>query len=321
MALRGDRTIPKARCAEIMQVAREMGYHPNPMAVGLAVFKRSSKTIPVRAVLAWINFWPEPKELRKFTEFELYWQGANSEAEKMGYRLEEFVCHDRLTAERLEQILLARGIYGIMIPPHPLQPDWGSFNWERFSALRLGRSMMTPRTHVVTSDHVANAMTAVDAIRLHGYKRIGFVGDTAVTDRRWLFEAGFLRAQLEISQRDRLRIFAVDRLNPYASQTELTTWLKKHKPDAVLSSFPQLPDMVQKSGYRIPEDIGMAATSILDGNLDAGIHQNSEEIGRVATLMLISLIHDNARGIPLIHRELLVKGKWIDGSSLPPRHH
>ena len=37
-------------------------------------------------------------------------------------------------------------------------------------------------------------------------------------------------------------------------------------------------------------------------------------------LMLISLIHDNARGIPPIHRELLVKGRWVDGSTLPWRH-
>jgi len=36
-------------------------------------------------------------------------------------------------------------------------------------------------------------------------------------------------------------------------------------------------------------------------------------------LMLVSLIHDNARGIPSINRELLVKGKWVDGSMLPRR--
>jgi hypothetical protein len=35
--------------------------------------------------------------------------------------------------------------------------------------------------------------------------------------------------------------------------------------------------------------------------------------------MLISQIHDYDRGIPLIPRELLVEGKWVDGSSLPRR--
>ena len=45
--------------------------------------------------------------------------------------------------------------------------------------------------------------------------------------------------------------------------------------------------------------------------------QNPEEIGRVALLMLHSLISDHARGIPKIARQLLVDGTWVDGSSLP----
>jgi len=34
--------------------------------------------------------------------------------------------------------------------------------------------------------------------------------------------------------------------------------------------------------------------------------------------LIISLIHDNAVEIPPIQRELLVKGSWTNGASLPP---
>jgi len=37
--------------------------------------------------LAWINCWPDPKKLRSFKEFDLYWKGAFAEAERSGYRL------------------------------------------------------------------------------------------------------------------------------------------------------------------------------------------------------------------------------------------
>ena len=71
----------------------------------------------------------------------------------------------------------------------------------------------------------------------------------------------------------------------------------------------------------MPEDIGLATLTLLDGgNIDAGIDQNSEEIGRAAAQLLISLINHNELGVPAIGREVLIEGKWVDGSSLPIRN-
>jgi LacI family transcriptional regulator len=77
--------------------------------------------------------------------------------------------------------------------------------------------------------------------------------------------------------------------------------------------------MLGQAGYRVPRDIGLAVLSVLDGNADAGINQNSAVIGEAAVQMLISLIHHNERGIPKVCRELLVEGEWVDGRTLPPR--
>jgi LacI family transcriptional regulator len=69
----------------------------------------------------------------------------------------------------------------------------------------------------------------------------------------------------------------------------------------------------------VPGDIGLAALSVLDCPVDAGIYQYPEEIGRVSALALVTLINDNDLGIPAIHREILIKGKWVDGATLPDR--
>jgi LacI family transcriptional regulator len=95
--------------------------------------------------------------------------------------------------------------------------------------------------------------------------------------------------------------------------------LKKYKPDAILTDVSELPGLLKKIGCKIPDDLGLATTSVLDGNADAGIDQNSKEIGKVAIQLLISLINHNERGIPRVCREVLVEGQWVDGKTLPPK--
>jgi len=276
----------------------------------------------VQAALAWLNFYSDPKALRSHGEFERYWLGATATAEKFGYRLEEFACAD-MHVSRIEAVLLARGINGILLPPHGGVMDewrekWGDFHWQRFSVVRFGRSIDNPATHVVTADQVANMMLAFEETRRLGYERIGFVAEPA-SQRWYLFEAGFLMAQQRVEPRQRLPIFRIIEKDPRATMTQLTRWLKKEKPDAVINTVPTAVTMLKNAGYRVPEDIGVATMSLLDGNADSGIYQNSEQIGRAAVLLLISMIHDNDRGVPELHREILVPGRWVDGTSLPRR--
>ena len=315
LALRNSPHISEARCRQVQQMAEQMGYRPNPAASALANFKRVSKVTPIRAELAWLNLWSRPKELRSYAEFDRYWQGAFAAAEAYGYRLEEFVCEPRMPLARLEKILFSRGINGILLPPHRHTPDWQGFAWQNFSVVRFGRSIETPRVHLVGSDHVANTMLSFNEIQKRGYRRIGFVTGTA-RESGHLFEAGFFMAQRFASKAIRVPTLLFDE---HEALSKLASWLKTAKPDAVLTDVQRVPECIRKCGYRVPEDVGLAVTSVLDGNSNAGIYQNPEEIGRVGVLTVLSLINDNARGVPSIFRQHLVEGRWVDGSDLPVR--
>jgi LacI family transcriptional regulator len=96
--------------------------------------------------------------------------------------------------------------------------------------------------------------------------------------------------------------------------------LQKTKPDAIFTDCPGLRRVLASCGYQVPKDIGLAATSVLDGGASAGIDQNSKEIGKAAVQLLISLINHNERGIPDVCRELLIEGRWVDGNTLPPKN-
>ena len=298
----------------------EKGYQPNAAAATLAHFRRASHSRPVQAALAWLNFRPDPAEMFQYREFALYWKGAAACAEKHGYHLEEFLGRDYRSIKRLESVLLARGIEGIVIPPHGVTPEWGDFDWSRFSIVRFGRTAEKPRTHVVTSDQSANALLALNEIRRRGYERVGLVvgRPNMIAGASWT--GGFLQAQQFIEEKSRLPIFAMNG-DLAASQRQLAHWIKKHRPDAIFTDLKDVASMLQNLGMRVPEDMGLAVTSVLDAGAGAGIYQNSEEIGRAAVLTLLSLIKDlqivgvPSLPIPATVREA-IETAWFESRAL-----
>jgi LacI family transcriptional regulator len=318
-ALKGSPKISAALRSEIEKVAVKMGYRPNPAAAILARSRSAAGGKHIQAELGWLNFWPEPGRLRRFKEFDLYWKGAAACAEDFGYRLEEFRAKDRRSLERIEKVIQARGICGLLVAPGPLPTDWESFHWDRYSLVRLGRPTQGPSIHCVAADQMANTRMAFDAIRARGYKRIGFVG-TSCWER--FFGAGCHWAQVsamdETLQRVPPLLFdPLPETKPGAHERRFHAWLRDTKPDAILADSLDLAGQLKRGGYRVPEDVALAVASVLDGNADAGIDQNPQEIGRVGVLQLISLINESAFGIPPIRREILIHGKWVDGNSLP----
>jgi DNA-binding LacI/PurR family transcriptional regulator len=323
MALRDHPRITEAVREKVQAAACEMGYHPDAMLTALARYRKDKTEQQVHSVIAWLNCWQNPRQLRSHREFELYWKGASAAAQKFGYRVEEFTVNDQMLPRRLEQVLLTRGINGILLPPQPrpmgLNDEWSDFHWENFSVIRFGRSWTMPNAHVVTSDQVGNTILACAEIRRRGYRRLGYIAMEGSV--QWmLYEAGYLVAQKGLEPGMKLPMLTITKGAKDAQINKLNAWIKKHRPDAILTDVAAVRGMLEGAGYRVPEDIGLAAQSVLDGNADAGIYQNPEEIGRVAFLVVMSLINDNAQGVPPIFRQVLISGKWVDGSSLPARN-
>jgi DNA-binding LacI/PurR family transcriptional regulator len=226
-----------------------------------------------------------------------------------------------MTSVRLAQILSAQNIHGILLPPHTHGLALPDFDWSDFSVVRLGTSVKQPRAHIVTSDQLNCAAMAFARMWERGYRRIGYVA----SHRHDLntggnFRAGFLAAQDEhVPLRRHLDPLHLSEDDPEADTRRLKTWLRTKRPDGVIASSGNLAELLQRAGCSVPRDLGVAATSLLDGHFSAGVDQNSLEIGHVAMTTLAALIHQNERGIPQYCRRILVEGRWVDGSSLPER--
>lgn len=321
LALRGDPRISAARRKEIVATAERLGYRPDPMLASLSAYRQARKPVEIRSTIAWLNQWPDPRRLRRFHEFDAYWRGASEYAAWLGYRLEEFVVTKDMTPARLLQILLARNVRGVLIPPHSNGLDLPDFDWSLFSVVRLGTSVTHPRAHIVGSDQKNCASLAFARVWEKGYRRIGYITSLRF-DRNTggNFRAGYLSAQDEhVPLRRHHAPLVLSEESTPTDVRRLRRWLKVARIDAVVSSLGNIATVLELAGCRVPEDLGVAALSHLDGQFDAAVDQNSGEVGRVAMATLAGLVHQNERGIPQFCRRILVEGRWVDGTSLPNR--
>jgi len=305
-------------------VAEEMGYRPDPLLSSLAIYRTQKRPLTIQSSIAWLNHWEEPERLRRFREFDAYWRGAMEAAQRFGYHLDDVRWAPNCSADRFEKILLTRGVRGVLIPPHSLAPDWGGFDWKKFSVIRFGMSVRRPDSHLVTADHFRGIMMAMEKIHSYGYERIGFI--VPASFERHLggnYIGAFFAAQKILNIQHALPPLmtneAVYREQPGKAQKALHQWLLRHKPDAVLTTIPEGALMIRGLGYKVPEDIAVAGTSIYDIPADAGINQNPESIGRIAVEMLVGQINVNECGEPPAPCRILVESSWQDGKSLPQR--
>ncbi|MFM2081824.1 MAG: hypothetical protein RL380_515 [Verrucomicrobiota bacterium] len=322
MALNNSPRVSQKRREEVQRIAVAMGYVRDPFLSGLAKYRVAKGVPKSQGVIAWINHWDKPQQLRGYREFDLYWRGAKQVAKQSGYRLDELFWPTDGSAKLFEQTLIKRGVLGLLIPPHPLGVNWGDFDWRKFSLMRFGLSVRHPDSNLVTSDHQRAVVMAIQKMHEYGYQRIGLVMSES-SDSSWggNYSGGFAWAQKLLELRPGLPPM---NKNPQPSakgiaeyKTALDRWMKKYKPDAILNYLAEVPAYLRELGYRIPQDVAIAGTSVCDIPVDTGIDQHSRAIGQIAAEMLIKQISLNERGEPPAPCRILVESRWQDGKTLP----
>ncbi|MEI6890720.1 MAG: LacI family DNA-binding transcriptional regulator [Pontiella sp.] len=314
-ALRNMQNVAPEQKARIQAKADEMGYVPDPLLAALSRYSKTGGKQAIQAELAWFNTWSPPELLRQHNEFDLYWQGAVENARRMGFQLIEFNLLD-LPIPRLKTILRTRNIQGILLPPlGTMSGVLNHFNWSDFAVVRFGQAIPEPATHFVSSSQHQNTMQAFERIQQLGYQRIGC---TCQYLRRRLFGSGFFWAQQKLPSSQQLPILTWNPEEPFEQQqVQFKHWLEQAQPDAILTDSSETHRMLDNLGYRIPEDIAIATTTVHDTDINTGINQHPYEIGWAATRMLTALINEKSFGLPKHRSELLIEGSWVDGSMMP----
>lgn len=315
------RMTPELR-QKICTLSKEMGYQIDPILSAAMSQLRKKPERRIESVLAWFDMTPARDSLKDNLAHQAVWSEACRQASEMGYRIERFWFHDPdLSPARLGRILRARGIKGILIrqyhqkwDPRPALPM--KFDFSDFACVKVSNSFGNPHINFVQADHFACADLALSNLRELGYHRVGLVCppsiDTLTSRRIYSAYEGFVCHNPEMT-----------RIPTFVDESEqekkaLRMWIRKHKPDAVLSWI--LPDEFRAMGFTVPETLGVCMLDVFPEFRDcAGVCQNHREIGAAAVRKLCAQLQQGLWGIPSVVTATMIEGRWIHGASLPPK--
>ncbi len=320
LALKNDRSIPPSTRERIHDIARKMGYVPDPMLSALAKYRMQGNNRAYRGVLAWVVNTSSPDYDWKNSQHYYNWYlGAQSQAVRHGFELQVVEYSTlKMKADRMASILKARNIQGVLLCPQPTPYAHLEFPWSDFSAVTFGYTLVAPRLHAVSTAHYQSIRLAFDVLHERGYKRIG-LALSELTDERCggTLLSAYLGKCHKLSAGDMIPPFYGD-IGWMSNPQLLKDWYEEHRPDAIISTH-QILDSLEEVGIRAPEDIGVAAASLPDTDSRlSGVLESSVQIGKVAIDFLVDMVYRGECGIPKHPQIIAVEGIWHEGKTLRP---
>lgn len=330
-ALKRDPALPANTISRINNIAKDLGYRPNPLTTALMEARRRGSPARFKASIGLLIYNNRDAQNAERSWLSRVYKGARKAAEENGFAIEIYnLNQDGMNrADQLERVLHSRGVQGLILPPEheaslPFELPWHKYS---YLSLHTGRSTLTPRFNQIASNHYSSTTLACSQSYKRGYKRVGLVlrdhPSNQVDYGRLVLGAFLARSSLEPleNQMPPLKITELD-------VTAISHWITQHKPDAMIFAgggftleFDQRELMKQlaKRDQTIGSNLGMVVLCQLPGEGIAGIDERPEKIGEHALQLLADQVCRNQRGIPedpLIH---FVDGTWVEGETLPKK--
>ncbi len=319
LALRGKPGLSAETADRILNLARELGYAPNPVSAELMALVRSRRTPATMHTVAFLNTLKVPSQMRQIEGIWDFVTGAEKRAVQYGYRVEVFESQaPGMTVSRLADIFLARGIRGILVGPSwATDPPLG-FPWEKFSAVVVGDPERGDHLHRVCHHHIHGCLTALRTLAARGYRNIGVV----LHGRNQRNTGHGYSLGVEQFRREAPRgVKATTWIYEEWDETAASEWAQKIGADAIVALDLFVGEHFTRSRTASGNHLGFAFLNLPSKSPWSGINQHTEAIGAASVDLLRGLLLSGERGIAVRPQILLVDGEWVEGSTSPgPRN-
>jgi DNA-binding LacI/PurR family transcriptional regulator len=322
MSLANNHRISVKTRQRVQAIAKKLGYSTHPYISTLLRMRRMRIPRLERPALALINAFasidgwkraqgPTVRQMR---------EGAFERAAMRGYRAEEFWLHsDRMTPERLSDILYARGIQGILLSPLAEGAETPAIKWSHFAVVSLSVPLAPLAITTVCNDHFLSCLRTVRECHRLGYRRMGLVIRKIHRTRfqgRW--DSGILAAQILLT---RLNIVPTLLVDDWDDEKSIVEWTMRKKPEVIVSPGAEwIHPMLIQMGLKVPDDIGLAGLSCSHiGHKCSGTYQDGHAIGATAVDTLIAKVEQFERGIPERASTIMLESVWNPGHTLKQR--
>lgn len=310
--LRDDPKIPAATAARVRAAAERLGYRPNPRVAALMAHIRQARPVGRGERIAFVWVHTTRREARENAFLREVFAGARERASQIGFTLEEFWTNDPgMTDRRLEEILRARGIVGVVLSP--VTTDEAAitlgWDWRHFAPAVVGNVTWSPELHHAGHHHYLGMRMALLELAKLGCQRPAALIDHGTNERaKRAWEAAFLTHYLQPRE-----AHAFVRLVDPANLPPVAEWLRASGADALIVSDTSL---LQARGLRaVRRDLGLPAVTLHwagDAPRDlGGIDQCYDRISAHAVDLVAAQLNANETGVPDLPRMMLFPGRWV----------
>lgn len=312
-ALRNSPKIGKTTQEQVKAVARRLGYRPDPRIASLMAHIRRAhaRTTGERLGFVWVHTNRTQAERDPFLRH--VFAGARRRAEQSGFRIEQFWTDDAgMSDERLQEIIRARGIVGVVLSPVLSNEATLALNWEwsDFAVAVVGNVTWTPELHHAGHHHFLGMRMAVLELEKLGCTRPAALLEAGTNERaKRAWEAAFLTHHPVRAEAEKM-------LHARANDsTGITQWLRGLEADALIVSTTVL---LGTPGLRtLCRQRKLPIVTLHRSNEAAGvggIDQCYDRIAGHAVDLVIAQLNSNETGVPDLPRIMLFPGRWV-----PPR--
>ncbi len=289
--------VAQATVDRVLAAARRHGYRRNPIAGAIMSEIRRSRSAHYRGTLGLLEL-AEPQRPPGAREFYAsLCVGAHDRAVALGFTVDRFLIgREHLRPERLNAVLAARSIAGVLVLPSFMDAHLEAIAWDQLAGVYLDRVINFPPMHSVSTDHHGAIWAALGEAERAGYRRAGLILQSRQDERlqnRW---EGAFRAY---EQRATSLALAPPLVAPEITEAAFRAWFRRHRPDLVLAHSTRCLDWMERLGARVPGTHGfLALNATMCDRACAAIDQQPALIGAHGAALLIGQILRGESGLP-----------------------
>lgn len=319
LALRNSGSISVATRQRIAEIAEKLGYRPNPLISTLMAARSGGKSESASHPLAILDLSERGDWPGKTLFSQAFYRGICERAAALGFSTDVFrpPRPDASGMAALHRIFHTRNIRGIIVAQGAASNRIPAFPWEHYCCTSLGYSITDPPMHAVASRQYGNALALYEHLHLAGYRRLGLANSLDIEVRTLFHASAALHTHCR-THKETSEIPPLTFLVPEMREVELKKWLKKYRPDVVISNS-NLMLWLARCGLKIPKDVGFAIlnthASVEENPSFSGIDIRPWHIGSAAVDMVVSHLHRNDFGLPECPSVLMVTGGFHQGET------
>lgn len=316
-ALKHHASISVATRERIAKIAKEIGYHENPFVTANMQRVRGAHPSRAKAVMSFLTPYPLETWFQGVPSYRKIYEGARRQAHELGFELDPISLVDKgITNKRCNEILLARGVDGVLIAPFENPFVRIRLDWSKFSVATLGFMHVAPRFSCAACNHYHNMSLVLRQLRRLGYRRVGL----AIPGRADRYAQGAFQAAYLLHAQKRVLGAPIPPFVPTWlsdwNRASFVTWFNHHRPDAVVCLTHDVRDWLDSEKVDIPGELGLAILSHHVHETEwSGIEQHTEFVGEAGVRIIAEQLSLNQRGCPTYPRTLFIDGEWVDGGT------